>query len=117
MTQHLDEGGIGKPLKIKRFNFLCALCDYLIDAAVAAVPGVFGINVSGPFVIPVRDKERTVRSCQAIDGAKPRIVCDEKIAAEVSLEARALGFQDMPVERVREQIAGDILIAIFGRKT
>src|SRR5579875_30032 len=82
-----------------------------VNPAVRAVPIIDRIDMIGALVVPVGNIDGTVRSGQAIDGTKPASVGDEKIAAETAGETRSLAFDNMPVQRVRKEVSGDVDVA------
>src|SRR5262249_17265699 len=71
--------------------------------------------VVGALVVPVGDVQRPVRTHQAVDRPEPRVVGDQEVAAVVGRETRTFRLQYVPVEGIRQQVAGDVLVVeLFG---
>ena len=82
-----------------------------INPAARFVPGVERVEVGGPFVVPVGHVHTAVGSLKTIDGPEPDVLGGHQVAAVGGGETRSLRHHLVPVDRVRQQVAGDVLVA------
>src|SRR5262249_2282735 len=108
MGQKTDEVSAGQLARGQAFDRRRSIRFDLVDSAIRAVPIVNRVDMIDALVVPVGDVERAVRASEAIDGPKPGVVADQKIAAEPSPETRSLRLQDVPIKRVGQRVGGDV---------
>src|SRR5439155_14545119 len=71
---------------------------------------VSGVKVVGELVAPVGDIENAVRPHETIHRAQTIVIANQEIYAEVSGEAGGLWLQHVPVDGVRQEVAGDVSV-------
>ncbi len=112
VVQQLDDLGAGQLVEVEVAREGAALLALdAVDAAVGLVPVIDGIDVVGPLVVPVHDVEGAVGAGQAVDGAEPGVVGHQEVAGGAGGETAALRREFVPVEAIRQQVAGDVGVA------
>ena len=78
------------------------------DSPVGPVPIGVGVGVCRPPVVPVGDVKGTVGAERQVAGGKPGVVGPQQVAHLTGLEGRAEPRHLVPVDRVIEQVGGDV---------
>src|SRR5262249_47363863 len=86
IAQQPDELETGKLAELECLYGRGAIGLDLVNPAVAAIPVVGRIDMVDALVVPVGDVQGAVRPNQRINGPKPGVVAEEKVAAEMGRE-------------------------------
>src|SRR4051794_12314703 len=80
-------------------------------ASVRLIPRVFGNDVIRALIVPIGHVHGAVGPAQTIDWPKPYVVRLEQRALKARAVCRAIRFELTPVDRVGEQIRGNVGVA------